>query len=84
MKFKGTIDTAPKGLMPWFKVPTRHSADLRIVCGHWSALGYHDGDGILAIDTGCVWGGRLCAVRLDQPEPPVFLQCTSSGLAIGD
>jgi bis(5'-nucleosyl)-tetraphosphatase (symmetrical) len=84
LKYKGTIDAAPRGLMPWFKVPGRLSRDLRIVCGHWSALGYHDADGILAIDTGCVWGGRLCAVRLDQPEPPVFLPCSSSGLSIGD
>ena len=52
--------------VPWFRVPQRRSRDLRIVCGHWSALGYHDGDGVLSIDTGCVWGGKLCAVRLDQ------------------
>ena len=84
LKYKGTVDAAPQGLMPWFKVPSRRSRDLNIVCGHWSALGYHDGDGILATDTGCVWGGRLCAVRLDRPEPPVFVQCSSSGLAIGD
>ena len=84
LKYKGTVDAAPQGLMPWFKVPSRRSRDLNIVCGHWSALGYHDSDGILATDTGCVWGGRLCAVRLDRPEPPVFVQCSSSGLAIGD
>ncbi|HSN71572.1 MAG TPA: symmetrical bis(5'-nucleosyl)-tetraphosphatase [Steroidobacteraceae bacterium] len=84
LKYKGAIDDAPGGLMPWFKVPGRRSRDLRIVCGHWSAIGYHDADGILAIDTGCVWGGQLCAVRLDEPAPPVFVKCSSSGLAIGD
>ena len=69
LKFKGKIESAPHGVMPWFRVPQRRSRDLRIVCGHWSALGYHDGDGVLSIDTGCVWGEKLCAVRLDRSAP---------------
>lgn len=84
LKFKGKIDAAPPGVMPWFRVPQRRSRDLRIVCGHWSALGYHDGDGVLSIDSGCVWGGKLCAVRLDRSAPPVFVPCSSSGLQVGD
>jgi bis(5'-nucleosyl)-tetraphosphatase (symmetrical) len=81
LKFKGKVESAPAGVFPWFRVPNRRSRDLRIVCGHWSALGYHDGDGVLSIDTGCVWGGKLCAVRLDRNEPPVFVPCSSSGLS---
>lgn len=69
LKYKGTLKDIPNGLYPWFRAPRRRSENLRIVCGHWSALGYHDGrggsDNVLAIDTGCVWGGKLCAVRLD-------------------
>jgi bis(5'-nucleosyl)-tetraphosphatase (symmetrical) len=81
LKYKGTLDKAPKGLMPWFKVPERRWHGTRIVCGHWSALGYHREEDVLAIDTGCVWGERLCAVRLDQADPsPVFTPCSSSGL----
>ena len=80
LKQKGTAASAPAGLYPWFKVPGRRSQDTRFVCGHWSALGLYEGDGVLAIDTGCVWGGRLCAVRLDQRETPVLVPCTSSGL----
>jgi len=80
LKFKGSMQDASSGVMPWFKAPGRRSRDLRIVCGHWSALGYYDADGVLAIDTGCVWGEKLCAVRLDQPQPPVFVKCSSSGL----
>ena len=80
LKYKGALDQAPPDLFAWFRAPQRRSRDLRIVCGHWSALGYHDGDGVLSIDTGCVWGSQLCAVRLDQPEPPVLIPCTSSGL----
>lgn len=83
LKFKGELQHAPKHLLPWFKVPERRSRDLRIVFGHWSALGYHDADGVLAIDTGCVWGERLCAVRLDQQAAPLFVPCASSGLSIG-
>jgi bis(5'-nucleosyl)-tetraphosphatase (symmetrical) len=81
LKFKGKVESAPAGVFPWFRVPKRRSRDLRIVCGHWSALGYHDGDGVLSIDTGCVWGEKLCAVRLDRKEPPVFVPCSSSGLS---
>lgn len=77
--FKGPIEDAPTGLVPWFRVPGRRSRDLRIVCGHWSALGYYEGDGVLSIDTGCVWGRKLCAVRLDAPAEPVFLPCRKPG-----
>ena len=71
LKHKGPPAKMPASAIPWFQVPGRRSADARIVCGHWSALGYHDGDGVLALDTGCVWGGRLTAQRLDAPAPPV-------------
>jgi bis(5'-nucleosyl)-tetraphosphatase (symmetrical) len=84
LKFKGQVQDAAKDVMPWFKAPGRRSRDLRIVCGHWSALGYYDADGVLAIDTGCVWGEKLCAVRLDQPASPVFVPCSSSGLKPGE
>jgi bis(5'-nucleosyl)-tetraphosphatase (symmetrical) len=63
LEYKGTLDQAPAGLMPWFRAPNRRSAQLRVVFGHWSALGFHSGDGVLGIDTGCVWGGKLCAVN---------------------
>jgi bis(5'-nucleosyl)-tetraphosphatase (symmetrical) len=85
LKFKGEVKNAPKHLMPWFKVPDRRSLDTRIVCGHWSALGYYDADGVLAIDTGCVWGEKLCAVQLDSARPePTFIPCSSSGLKPGE
>lgn len=80
LPYKGTIEKAPPGLLPWFRPHDRRSRQMRIVFGHWSALGYYDADGVLSIDTGCVWGARLCAVRLDQPVAPVFIDCTSSGL----
>jgi bis(5'-nucleosyl)-tetraphosphatase (symmetrical) len=84
LKRKGTINDAPQGQYPWFRVPGRRSQGTRIVCGHWSALGFYEGEDVLAIDTGCVWGGSLCAARLDRRELPILVPCTSSGLKIGD
>ena len=50
-------------------MPGQVKRDIRIVCGHWSTLGRFAGLGIYAIDTGCVWGGWLTALRLDSVEP---------------
>lgn len=66
---KGVPGSQKPGLYPWFEVPGQKSRDLRIVCGHWSTLGRFAGLGIYAIDTGCVWGGALTAMRIDVPEP---------------
>jgi bis(5'-nucleosyl)-tetraphosphatase (symmetrical) len=69
----GRLDLRPKGrpgkqpphLLPWFQVPGRMMRDTRIVFGHWSTLGIWDDDGVIALDSGCLWGGKLTAVRLD-------------------
>jgi bis(5'-nucleosyl)-tetraphosphatase (symmetrical) len=78
LRLKGTLDSAPRGSIPWFRHPDRASAGERVVFGHWSALGYLREAGVLALDTGCVWGGSLCAVRLDAELPPVLLPCRGS------
>jgi len=83
LKFKGPPANMPAAAIPWFQVPGRRSAGSRIVCGHWSALGYHDGDGVLALDTGCVWGGRLTAQRLDAPAAPVAVPSTLPAMFSG-
>ncbi|HST29106.1 MAG TPA: symmetrical bis(5'-nucleosyl)-tetraphosphatase [Rudaea sp.] len=66
---KGVPGTQKPGLYPWFEVPGRAERGIRIVCGHWSALGRFQGMGVHAIDGGCVWGGELIALRLDGEEP---------------
>ncbi len=66
---KGAPGTQRPGLYPWFEVPGQIKRDLRVVCGHWSTLGRFAGLGVHAIDTGCVWGGWLTALRLDTEEP---------------
>jgi bis(5'-nucleosyl)-tetraphosphatase (symmetrical) len=66
---KGVPGTQKPGLYPWFAVPGMRRRETRMVCGHWSALGRFAGLGLHAIDTGCVWGGQLTALRLDGEEP---------------
>ena len=63
---KGETAQAPAGYMPWFDVPDRASASVTVVCGHWSALGLKRTPNLLALDTGCVWGGKLTAIRLED------------------
>lgn len=63
---KGESSDPPPGFMPWFDVPARASVTTTIACGHWSALGLHLTERILAIDSGCVWGGALTALRLSD------------------
>lgn len=64
--YSGPPDTAPDGLRPWFAIPGRRSADVTVAFGHWAALGLVLDDGVMALDTGCVWGNRLTAVRLED------------------
>jgi bis(5'-nucleosyl)-tetraphosphatase (symmetrical) len=64
---KEGVGGAPEGYMPWFEVPGRRTAQQPVAFGHWSTLGLINRDNLLALDTGCVWGGQLTAVRL-APE----------------
>jgi bis(5'-nucleosyl)-tetraphosphatase (symmetrical) len=51
--------------MPWFSVPNRQSQPTNIICGHWSALGLYQQHNVVALDTGCLWGGQLTAFCLE-------------------
>ncbi|MDT3707008.1 MAG: symmetrical bis(5'-nucleosyl)-tetraphosphatase [Thiobacillus sp.] len=71
---KGAPGTQPAGWLPWFDVPGRRSAESTLVVGHWSTLGLVNRQDLIALDTGCLWGGRLTAVRLEDRQ--VFaVQC---------
>jgi bis(5'-nucleosyl)-tetraphosphatase (symmetrical) len=63
---KTGLDDAPPGYVPWFDVPGRRSAGTPIVCGHWAALGLVLRADLLGIDSGCVWGRQLSALRLED------------------
>lgn len=66
LKFKGPPDGAPAGFLPWFDAPRRASANITLVVGHWSALGLRLRPDLIALDSGCLWGGALTAVRLED------------------
>ena len=76
---KGAPGSQPTGYLPWFQIPGRRHQTQRVVFGHWSALGLWQHDNVIGLDTGCLWGGRLTAVRLDA-DPPHFtsLACPQS------
>ncbi|HEX3838771.1 MAG TPA: symmetrical bis(5'-nucleosyl)-tetraphosphatase [Steroidobacteraceae bacterium] len=74
LKVKGPPLPA-SALLPWFEIPGRASRDTRIIFGHWSALGYVNAHGVIGLDTGCVWGGALTAVNLDQVIRPISIPC---------
>jgi bis(5'-nucleosyl)-tetraphosphatase (symmetrical) len=61
-------DEAPAGLVPWFEAPSRRTANVTVAFGHWSQLGLLERPGLMGLDTGCVWGGCLTAVRLGQSD----------------
>ena len=63
---KGALEDIPAGYMPWFAVPGRKSAKSTIICGHWSAIGLLAEINLLALDSGCLWGRCLSAVRLED------------------
>ena len=75
---KGPVATAPAGAMPWFRHPARATQKDALVFGHWSALGFLSEPGLRCLDSGCVWGGTLCALRLDRDEEPLMLPCKGS------
>lgn len=75
---KGLAQDIPVGYLPWFETPNRASQEATIICGHWSALGLQIKDNLIALDTGCLWGGSLTAVRLEDRK--VFqVSCAARG-----
>jgi len=65
-RFKGELENIPPGYLPWFDVPRRASRDATVIVGHWSALGLQLRKNVIALDTGCLWGGPMSAIRLED------------------
>ena len=77
-KYNQGPGTQPEHLMPWFAVPGRKNADLKIIFGHWAALGHYTAPNIYALDSGCVWGGKLTAMKV-MPKPEYYqVSCNHS------
>jgi len=74
-KFKGILADVPEGYLPWFDVPQRKSSEATVILGHWSALGLIVRPNVIALDTGCLWGGELTAIRL-QDRKLFQVKCT--------
>jgi bis(5'-nucleosyl)-tetraphosphatase (symmetrical) len=66
--FSGPPHEAPPGYLPWFAVPTRQSAESVMIFGHWAALGLYVTEDVMGLDSGCVWGGRLTAMRVEDRQ----------------
>ncbi|MEW5824364.1 MAG: symmetrical bis(5'-nucleosyl)-tetraphosphatase [Pseudomonadota bacterium] len=73
---KGPPGTQPDGLLPWFALSDCRWAGEKLVFGHWSTLGDTGNPNVRGIDNGCLWGGRLTALRLDGPTEEISLPCT--------
>ena len=77
MREKGSPGSQGAGVIPWYQVPGRASRNDQIIFGHWSTLGFYNGNNVWAIDTGCLWGGKLTALKIkDKKKPkPIHLSC---------
>lgn len=77
----GNLDLEAKGqpeahsLLPWYSLPHRKTRDTSIVFGHWSTLGHRHTHNVYSLDTGCLWGGCLTALCLDNPEQIIQHGC---------
>ncbi len=78
---KIATDEAPEGFMPWFDVPGRRTAQDTLAFGHWSTLGWLGRQDVFSIDSGCVWGGQLTALRLGATaaqHTPIRVACAQA------
>ncbi len=67
-RFKGEPADIPEGYLPWYDAPGRRSHRATVIFGHWSALGLVLQSKVIALDTGCLWGGPMSAVRLEDRQ----------------
>ena len=76
LKYKGPPGSQPPQYHPWFELPERKSRGMNIVFGHWSTVGMRNDPGIFPLDTACLWGGELTALRIDTAPQWFRLPCT--------
>ncbi|MDD9885657.1 MAG: symmetrical bis(5'-nucleosyl)-tetraphosphatase [Gammaproteobacteria bacterium] len=80
MQCTGPPGAQPHGLRPWFEFPHRRDPACTVLFGHWAALGFARLPGCVALDSGCVWDGRLTAFRLEPGEWRAFsVECVKRG-----
>lgn len=74
LKEKGPPGSQATELLPWFDIPERASSNVRIIFGHWSTLGLIARNNVWSLDTGCLWGGQLSALRVRKRKPTNLIQ----------
>ena len=77
LQAKGAPGSQPVGYVPWFEVADRQTSNEHVVFGHWSTLGLYKGNNVVGLDTGCLWGGQLTAIRLDGESRVHSVQCST-------
>jgi bis(5'-nucleosyl)-tetraphosphatase (symmetrical) len=81
----GGLDQAPAGYMPWFDVPDRQTRDTTVAFGHWSSLSALNRDDVIELDTGCVWGRCLSALKIDPgsgSREKIHVSCREPELSV--
>jgi len=76
IKETGPPGSQPAPYLPWFAISNRASLNMKIICGHWSTLSYYTANGVFALDTGCVWGGGLTALKIDAIPTGITIPCS--------
>lgn len=77
---RDVFPSSPGKLIPWFAYPNRQPLGVSVLFGHWSTLGYYNQNQVIALDTGCVWGGQLSALRIDTNKPQLIcIECDDYG-----
>jgi len=74
LREKGPPGSQRIGCLPWFEVSDRASDSARVLFGHWSTLGFHQARNTWALDSGCLWGGKLTALKLKKTKPVKVIQ----------
>ncbi len=82
LKEKGGLEQPAPGALPWFRVPDRRSSKERILFGHWSTIGYLAENNCWALDSGCVWGGRMSALRVRRKKPLTLIEIDCPGYLV--
>jgi bis(5'-nucleosyl)-tetraphosphatase (symmetrical) len=80
----GDVNAAPSGYMPWFDVPDRQTRDSTVAFGHWSSLSALERDDVIELDTGCVWGRCLTALKIDPvsgAREKIHVSCSEAALS---
>ncbi len=84
LKEKGGLEQASAGALPWFRVPGRRTRANPILFGHWSTIGFRAEHNCWALDSGCLWGGRLSAVQVRRKKPPTLIELDCTGYLTPD